>query len=682
MSFFQPIQPMLSRQHLLRMGILFLTFIISAEVGRLLFIEPAVIQPAAGFALAGLVLGGMSLWPAIFAGSLLYGLLSELPILIIFSIVAAHTFHALFGAYILKQLGFDPIFRRVRDTFFFLFVAIIGSMSVPSIGFFGIEIHNLIASVDYQSKTTWLAWWTGVMCIDLFLGAALIRFFAKPVFTRTRIEIIELVFAFSILGILSYLVSWTSIVTTTNGGLILLFIIPFIWFSLRLGNRFTYIAFVMSSSILLLGVIYGGVPSVRAMSYNIISTEVFLIMIGVIFFLFSAVVEERKRAARDLFSQLDRVRSLLDAAREEDKAKSNFIAVFAHELRNPLAPIVSAVEMLKLRWGTNPEIADLVETIGDRTKTIVRLLDDLLDISRIAEGKLRLQKEFVELTSIIQKSILSIEPQIKAREQSIQISLPSDRVVLHVDPVRIEQVVNNLLSNASKFTPNKGTIEISTVPRESVVDIVIKDSGVGIEPAMLPRIFEPFVQVESSKRMSEGLGIGLSLTQKLLEVHGGTIEAKSDGTGKGSTFIASLPTAPPAPISTLIHHTTQPMSLHSNPLKILVVDDNQAAAQGLGTLLTHVGNNVRYAYVGADVPPLVAEFKPDVIVLDIGLPDMSGYEVAKKIRFDGFTGRIIALTGYGQEDDKKKAFEAGFDFHLTKPVGLADLVAALVPQTT
>lgn len=672
-----------TKRRLVIMVVVFATYLAMAQAGRLLFTAPAVIQPAAGVALASLVLGGLSLWPAIFAAAIVNGFLGTAPFVVMAAGVIGHTAHAIIGAWVLRSVSFDPIFRRVRDTLAFIFVALFVSMIVPSVGMLGIYLQNELVSA-YAYRATWLSWWSGIMISDLILAIALIRWFAHIEFSRTPREVGELIFALLAISGLSYAISWTDLTQVSNGVLLVFFLLPYIWFSLRLGNRFTFLAFLLSTSILLTGALYGDASTNQTISSRIIATELFMATLAVIFFLFTAVVEERRRANKALTAQLRRVHSLLQETKRHDRAKSDFIAVFAHELRNPLAPIVTSVELLKLKHGAHPEIAPIIETVQDRTKTIVRLLDDLLDVSRIERQKFPLRREEYDLRESVRNVAFANRPLAEKHGLSFVAHLPDQSVIVHADSLRIEQMLGNLMMNAIKYTDPGGTISLSLEATEKEAVLRVRDTGIGITSDVLDRIFVPFAGLgveHRQKSIKEGIGIGLWLTQNLAKVHGGTIEARSEGVGKGSEFTIRLPRLATTPITI---HSYAPMETlqQSRALRVLIVDDNEAAANGLATLLRHVGNEVETAYLGAQVPKKVQSFNPAVIVLDIGLPDMTGYEVAEKIRGFGFTGRIIALTGYGQDEDKKKAEAAGFDHHLTKPVGLADLQAVLMPQTT
>jgi signal transduction histidine kinase/CheY-like chemotaxis protein len=669
-----------SREEIARMSILFGAYVTTAILGGYLFHAPAVIFPAAAIALAGLVIGGISLWPAITLASLVSSYFNDAPLIMATMLAVGHTVQAVTGARLLQIFNFDPVFRRVKDMFAFMGTAAITSAIVPAAGFFGFLILGFVSGVPVDVPVSWFSWWIGLFVADLVIASTVIRWLAKRDFTRTTKEKVELVAAFALMLAFTYLLFWTDTSWMGSGVAILIYFIPFVWFVLRLGMRFTLLAFALTTVVGLAGLLYGWQPADQEIGRRLLAGEIFIAAIAAIFYLFVAVVEERKRSAKEVGAQLERVNSLLEETKRQDRAKSDFIAVFAHELRNPLSPIVSSTELLKFRWGAHPEIAPIIETIEDRTRAIVRLLDDLLDVSRISRQTFKLRLEPVDLRALVEKVVRAMRPLAEKCGLTLQVSLPHRAVTVNADAVRIEQMLGNLVMNAIKYTDSGGRIDVS-LGGDGNAEVRVKDTGVGIPQHMLPRIFTPFagLGVEQRQRsVKEGLGIGLWLTENLVKEHGGTIAVTSEGPGKGSEFTITLPTVR-QPITTNFFETMQPV-IQKNGLRILVVDDNEAAAKGLGTLLSHVGNTVELAFVGAETVAKATEFKPDVIVLDIGLPDMSGYEVAEQLRLAGFGGKIVALTGYGQDEDKKKAEAAGFDHHLTKPVGIADLQAVLMPQ--
>lgn len=673
----------ISRDEIARMSILFGAYVVTAILGGYLFHAPAVIFPAAAVALAGLVIGGIALWPAILLASLVSSYFNDAPFVISLMLAAGHTIQAVTGARILQILGFDPVFRRVKDMFSFMATAAATSCIVPAFGFAGFVLLGFIRGVPIESPVSWFSWWIGLVLADLVIASTVIRWFSKKNFERTRPEVAELIAANVAMLAVTYLVFWTDTSWMGGGVAALIYVVPFVWFVLRLGMRFTLLAFMGTTIFSLAGILYGWQPESMEMEIGrrLLTGEVFIVAIAVIFYLFVAVVEERKRSAKEVGAQLDRVNSLLEETKRQDRAKSDFIAVFAHELRNPLAPIVSSTELLKFRWGAHPEISPIIETIEDRTRAIVRLLDDLLDVSRISRQTFKLRLEPLDMREVVDKVARAMRPLAETCGLSLFVSLPKAPVPIEADAVRIEQMVGNLLMNSIKYTEAGGRIDVS-LSVDTQAELRVKDTGIGIPEDLLSRIFIPFAGLgveHRQKSVKEGLGIGLWLTDNLVKQHNGSIEAKSGGAGNGSEFTIRLPLGKQVVTTNPMIEPMQPL-VQKGSMRVLVVDDNEAAAKGLGTLLAHVGNIVELAFSGSDVAGKAAEFKPDVIVLDIGLPDMSGYDVAEQLRRDGFGGRIIALTGYGQDEDKKKAEAAGFDHHLTKPVGIADLQAVLMLQ--
>jgi PAS domain S-box-containing protein len=371
-------------------------------------------------------------------------------------------------------------------------------------------------------------------------------------------------------------------------------------------------------------------------------------------------------------TDIDDVKQAEETLKEVDRRKNEFLATLAHELRNPLAPILNAVQLLALKRPADPDLQWGHALIERQVKQLSRLVDDLLDVSRINQGKINLRTEPVDLAAIVRQAIEISRPLIDAHNHHLEVSLPTQMIPVQGDPIRLAQVVSNLLNNAAKYTEDGGRIDLAVEENAGDAVIRVRDTGVGIAPTMLPHIFEIFNQVQGSVSRSEGgLGIGLSLVSSLVKMHGGNVQAVSGGVDQGSEFIVRLP---------LMRDEFQPALARESkgkkrrtpPRRILVVDDNKDAAESLAVLLRLVGHEVRMAHSGPAALDAAEEHPPEVVLLDIGLPKMDGLQVARYLRQDlGLTNvLLVAMTGYGQENIRNRTQEAGFNAHLVKPVDL------------
>ena len=386
----------------------------------------------------------------------------------------------------------------------------------------------------------------------------------------------------------------------------------------------------------------------------------------------------------DLTTQKDREALLVAQAalREADQRKNEFLAMLAHELRNPLAPIRNAVDILRLTGNEAGAVQRTSAMLERQVGQMVRLVDDLLDVSRVSRGRIELRRERVDLGTVINHAVEATRPLFAAKGVELSASPLESPVHLHADPARLAQVVGNLLSNACKFTPPGGAVHLSARRERGQVLISVQDSGVGIPRADLHRIFEMFAQVDTSlERTHGGLGIGLTLSKSLVEMHEGRIEARSEGPGKGSEFIVHLPMLVGAQPSS---GTPAVSDTPSATYRILVVDDGRDAADSLALLLRLHGHETRTAHDGLNAVEVAEAFRPDVVLLDIGMPRLNGYEACRRIRAApwGKNTVLIAQTGWGQEEDRRQTEAAGFDAHIVKPVDytrLLRLISSLAP---
>jgi PAS domain S-box-containing protein len=359
-------------------------------------------------------------------------------------------------------------------------------------------------------------------------------------------------------------------------------------------------------------------------------------------------------------------RQIEEQLRERDRRKDEFLATLAHELRNPLAPMRYALQLLKM--GAQPE--DLMRAHGvlDRQlRQLVKLIDDLLDVSRITRGRLEISTDVIELKDVIAAAVEATPFATEAARQTLTVSLPDDAVYIRGDALRLAQVFLNLLHNAAKYTPAGGRVDLTATVADAEVSITVSDNGVGIPAPMLERVFDMFVQIDSARdQVQGGLGIGLTLVRQLVELHSGTIAAYSDGENRGSRFVVTLPIANPEPSAA----RTDVAVTASTARRILIADDNADAAELLEMWLKMSGHEVRSVQDGEAALVLAEAMQPEILLLDIGMPKLNGYDVARRIRQKPWGSRavLIALTGWGQEEDLLRSREAGFDHHLTKPV--------------
>ena len=378
------------------------------------------------------------------------------------------------------------------------------------------------------------------------------------------------------------------------------------------------------------------------------------------------------------------LRRQAEALREADRRKNEFLAILAHELRNPLAPISNAIQILTLRGDDPALVAQTKEVMERQVHQMTRMVDELLEVSRIGRGKISLQTAPLDLAEVVATAVETSRPLVEARRHTLTVSLPERRARVEADGARLAQVLSNLLNNAAKYTEEGGRIDLIVEQAQAEVVIRVRDNGIGMAPERLTNVFDMFEQIEGEADRSQGgLGIGLTLARSLVELHGGKIEAHSDGLGKGSEFVTRLPAlAEPAPESAPKPAEKPHAPSATDARRVLVVDDNVDSAESMAVLLRLYGHDVRLAHDGEAAMEAALAFRPDVMFLDIDLPKMDGYEVARRLRIEpamrGMT--IVAMTGYGQEEERRRTREAGFHSHLVKPVDfdmLQELLSSL-----
>ncbi|TFY98361.1 ATP-binding protein [Ramlibacter humi] len=386
-----------------------------------------------------------------------------------------------------------------------------------------------------------------------------------------------------------------------------------------------------------------------------------------------------RQAQYQIRDQIARLREAEETLRQVDRRKDEFLATLAHELRNPLAPLRNGISLLERLPPGDARVGDLRGMMDRQLRQLVKLIDELLDVSRIATGKIALERKRVDMREIVQLALESCEPAVAAAGHRVTTELPGQPVCVDGDAARLAQVVSNLVGNSVKYTPAGGEISVRLAEAAGEVRLAVTDNGAGIPAPMLDQVFELFAQVNQTlDRAQGGLGIGLSLARRLVQLHGGSIQARSEGSGRGSTFELHLPAAP-APADEPAAAPTAADTQSQRALQLLVIDDNVDAADSLGMLLRALGHDTDVVYSATDALRALDRVRPDAVFCDIGMPGMDGYAFAAAFRSQPRLRdvRLVALTGWGAESDKSRTFDAGFDLHLTKPADPKQVQAVL-----
>jgi two-component system CheB/CheR fusion protein len=396
-------------------------------------------------------------------------------------------------------------------------------------------------------------------------------------------------------------------------------------------------------------------------------------------------LEESRRAEREhiIEEQASDIRGLEERdnlLKEADRHKNEFLAMLAHELRNPLAPIRTTLDVLRASVATDSTLEWGWNLIDRQTQHLTRLVDDLLDVARFTRGEILLQKEPILLREVLDHSVETSRPLIESQKQTLTLELLSEPVYIDGDFVRLAQVFSNLLNNASKYTPKGGEISLTAECLGDEAVITLTDNGIGISAEVLPHIFEVFAQSNRSRPRSHGgLGLGLALSRRLVELHAGNITANSEGPGRGSQFVVHLPVLREAPTEVAGSAAVGAKPIESSKFRVLVVDDNVDSAEAIGKLLQLKGHDLRCAFDGVSAVTIARQFEPHLILLDISLPDIGGYEVLRRLREQCGASQpvVAAVTGFGQPEDRRRTQEAGFDHHVVKPFGPEVLMALI-----
>jgi len=638
----------------------------------------ALIWPATGLALAAVLIGGYRMWLPIMLAQFLVIVTDPMihlsPLLVIVSTIV-FTLQPLVGAYVLKRyFGFQGAMTHVRDALALIVLAFIIPAFAP---FITTGLQVMTGEITIPPWFMWSRLWAGGVLSIMVITPLITTWFGKGRILYTSRHVAERVLTLLAMVAAIYMLFWTSLPAQNLFVALDIFFIPLFWIGFRMGPRTLSLVIFLTTAFGMAGSIIAH-PSAAPLSQRLFADELFMILIAPIFLILATLMEECRFAVKELKEKNIELGEALTKTRFEDQAKSEFLAILGHELRNPLAPIVTTLELLSVEE-TNPDRIALISQAQKQTKIMRRLLDDLLDVSRVAHKKFNLKREPIILQTVLDQSIASIGAFMETQGVTLSVSVPKEPLWMYGDTARLAQVFNNVLHNAGNYTPRHGKVALIVTHEDNQAVIKVTDTGMGIDPSIIDSIFESFVSISSISQVRTGLGIGLSLVKRLTELHGGTVEAQSEGPGFGSTFTVRLPLLEPesVPATHLVESAKE--EIMPTKFKILLVDDNEVAAQGLGKLLEHRGHTVLLRYTGKSALEAILSFQPDVVLLDIGLPDITGYEVAEQVRAQPKAARpiLVALTGYGQAQDKRETSKAGMAYHLTKPVGIADIEAVL-----
>ena len=656
-------------QHIPRFVLAFLIILLSAKFGQYIFFEyktsPAILWPPTGIGVAIMWLYGYRFSVPIFLGLLVASLTGPTAHYFpgVITTPLSQVVGQLIGVFLLKHFKFEGGFVNIRTVLVFFVSIILLALFSPAVS---TTISYFTGSLSSSYVQSFGRLWAGYVFSCLILTPFIIAW-AIPEPNNHKNSFIESVFIGALLTIATYLLFWLRIPPQYELGIFGLFFLAVVWICLRFPSRIVTLSVVYVTIFGILGLFLSPNPE-RTLSQQVFATELLFFIVVPIMYAYSALVKEREQ-------NLQKLELAFAKIEQENANKSNFIAVLAHELRNPLAPIKTTLEIMKLQK-VQPEIDQLVTSAHNQVHVMQRLLDDLLDVTRVTLGKFHLKPETVHLIPLLHTVVNATKPVVYEHGHTLVLEAnESDEILIYVDSVRFEQVLVNVINNAAKFTESGGKIKVSYIIDGSCLELRIQDNGKGIAEDNLDSVFKSFWQIKDAQyHTTSGIGVGLALARQIVELHQGSIRAESKGIGHGSTFIISIPciTAP----SETIENKKEELTV-TQPYKLLVVDDNKPAADALSQLLTLKGHMTCTAYSGKEALEARGVYQPDIVLLDIGLPDMSGHEVARKMRAEGFVGGLVAITGYGQEDDKQKAVEAGFDFHFTKPVSFNNLEAYL-----
>jgi signal transduction histidine kinase/CheY-like chemotaxis protein len=620
-----------------------------------------------GIAIASLLIFGYRIWPAIFAGALLVNVTTQGSLLTSIGIATGNTLEGVLAAYLVGRFaGGTSVFARASNIFKFAGIAVVAGATVSAtIGVASLTLGGYAPAADFGA--IWFTWWLGDAAGAIVVTPLLVLWHSDRQWSWPAWRVFELAL---LVGSLA-LVGWMTFFHPLLGSYPLSFLClaPLVWAAFRFGQREAATAVVFLSLVVTWATATGHGPFImQSSNESLLVLQGFMTFMALTTLSMAALTSERA-------ALLTRERKARAEAEAADRAKDEFLAILGHELRNPLSAIAAAEAVLN---GAEEEAASQTrrwrEIIHRQTAQLTRLIDDMLDIAKVTVDKMPLERQPMDLAEAVERCLRA-----HASEGApMHFEVPCQPTWIYADPNRITQIIDNLLDNAVKYTPAAGSIRVSVESQAEFAILRVEDTGVGISGEFLPHVFDPFLQVEQGlDRPIGGLGIGLTLVRRLAELHGGTVDAHSPGTGRGSAFVVRLPRIDaPLPLVPTAGVITASRSA-DRVYRILIVEDNADARQALRALLELAGCTVHEAEDGSTGIELALRLQPDFVLLDIGLPHLDGYEVARRLKAANPAIRLVALSGYGRAEDKTRAAQAGFDAYLVKPVNMERLLAMM-----
>jgi len=613
------------------------------------------VWPPTGIALGAFLLWGNRAWPAIFLGAFFVNVTTAGSIFTSAGIAAGNTLEGMAGAYLVTRFaGGVACFERARDVFRFAGLAALAATTISAtIGVTTLSLAGFARWHDFGS--IWLTWWLGDAAGALIVTPIIVLCHPVSGSATVRDRLDEL--GLAILAVVAVAVICFAAPGLRDYPLAFLCLAPLAWIALRFGPREVAIAILLVTTIAVVATETGLGPFVMASrNESLVVLQAFMGMVAMTLLPMAAVVRENRAAVTE--------------AESATRARDAFLAMLSHELRNPLQAIANSLQLLTMPNVNRDTVERAVAIARRQSDYLARLLGDLLDVTRAVSGKMALELRPVKLDETAQRCVdlLTGLGQLEGRTVSVE----TEPVVINADVVRVEQIIVNLLANAVKFTSPGDTIRVAVLEEGGEAVLRVQDDGMGIASDLLPRVFELFTQGPRKHERSQGsLGIGLTLVRMLAELHGGRVQARSAGAGEGSEFIVRLPLID-GPVWKAQRRTGQASAATTRALRVLIIEDNVDARESLHAVLALDGHEVHEAGDGAQGIEIAERVRPDVVLVDIGLPGLDGYEIARRLRMKqeklGVQWRLIALTGYGQPEDVRRATEAGFDIHLVKPV--------------